>query len=76
MKEGRVVYYTKAHCSLYSLRLKPPYSGETFAEFEDWFAQEVNLLPAELNATTINVFEKFYQDYGDHVITRCKRVGG
>lgn len=31
MKEGRVVYYTKAHCSIYSLRLKPPYSNETFA---------------------------------------------
>jgi hypothetical protein len=31
MKEGRIVYYTKAHCSIYSLRLKHPYSNETFA---------------------------------------------
>ena len=31
MKEGRIVYYTKAHCSIYSLRLKLPYSNETFA---------------------------------------------
>ncbi len=60
MKEGRVIYYTKAHCSMYSLRLKPPYSNETFTELEDWFAQEVYMLPSELNATTINVYERFY----------------
>ena len=42
----------------------------------DWYANLVADLPDELNATTIVEFDRFIRGYGDHVITRCKRMGG
>lgn len=75
-KENRYVYKSKAICSMYSVSLRGPYRMETFPKFEDWYAMQVYSLPDELNATTIRIFEAFLNLYGDHVITKCHRMGG
>ena len=43
---------------------------------EDWFAIAVYELPAEVNGSNIYTFARFFELYGDHIITKCKRVGG
>ncbi len=75
-KEQRVIYKSRAICSLYSVSLKLPHEKEKFPKFEDWYALQVYSLPEELNATTLRIYEDFLNLYGDHVVTRCKRMGG
>lgn len=80
-KHDKVLFYSKTQCSLYSVSLNPSTYHESksklqFPKLEDWYANLVSDLPDELNATTIVTFDKFIRSYGDHIITRCNRMGG
>jgi hypothetical protein len=79
-KKDKVVFYSKSVCSKYSVSLNPStYKNGGKLEFpalSDWYANMVGDLPNELNATTLIVYDKFIQSYGDHVVTRCLRMGG
>ena len=33
-------------------------------------------LPHTVNASNIGIFERFFDSYGDHIVTKCKRMGG
>jgi hypothetical protein len=78
MNLNRTVFLSEAICSLYSLELRPPLHVKEpkIANISDWYAIAVYSLPDEVNGTNIGVFQDFFDEYGDHIITKCKRVGG
>ena len=79
-KKDKIVFYSKSVCSKYSVSLNPStYLNNGKIEFpalSDWYANLVADLPNELNATSLIVFDKFISSYGDHVATKCLRMGG
>ncbi len=80
-KRDKVVLYSKSVCSMYSVSLNPStyraWIGKLdFPALSNWYANLVADLPNELNATTLIVYDRFINSYGDHVVTRCLRMGG
>jgi len=45
-------------------------------DMEDWYAIAAYELPPEVNGTSVWAYVRFFEEYGDHVVTRCDRVGG
>ena len=64
---------------MYSVSLRPPFHSEKVDfphNLSEWYIFEVFNLPSEVNGTTLPAFDNFFKKYGDHILTRCGRMGG
>lgn len=64
---------------MYSVSLRPPFHSEKVDfphNLSEWYIFEVFNLPSEVNGTTLLAFDNFFKKYGDHILTRCGRMGG
>jgi hypothetical protein len=69
------VLVSRVYCSVEGVGLRPPFGG-VLPDMEEWYAIAAYELPPEVNGTSVWAFVRFFEEYGDHIVTRCDRVGG
>lgn len=65
---GRSIQYSEVECLLFDLQVNK-------ISLAQWFVDEIDNLPEELNGDTLSHYIRFFSRYGDHVYTKCS-VGG
>ena len=70
---NRSISYSEIQCLLYNLQLNTAVSGNV--KLAKWFIEEVENLPDHLNGDNLSEFFEFFENYGDHVYTKCSMGG-
>lgn len=70
---NKSISYSEIQCLLYNLQLNTAVNGNV--KLTDWFINEIQELPNDLDDFNLLAYYNFFEKYGDHVYTKCA-IGG